>query len=79
MSDPIKKAISFVQAVTSGKVDEATFQSRRLKCLGPEPCPKVRQRPHGNYCGACGCGERAISELDVKLRFKKVTCPLGRF
>ena len=70
------KVISFVQAVTSGRCDDATYRRRLAVCAS---CEEVRREAEKLYCQACGCPEWSLAELHTKLRFARVVCPRGKF
>lgn len=94
------KAKTFSQAVISRglnnqKAPDATYSLRVLSCHGKEedqlpPCPfrkNSENYPGSHYCGACGCGDKPLSQLSpymqkdklqeyTKLHFPRVTCPL---
>ena len=46
------KVISFVQAVTSGRCDDAVYHKRLAVC---ESCKHVKRDGGTLYCQACGC------------------------
>lgn len=69
------KVKSFWQTTTSGQATEETIKLRNESC---NTCPKLVRKSDKRYCGACGCGEWKLSELDTKLSFKVLPCPLNR-
>lgn len=70
------------------RVDDATFQLRRLSCFGDDkskPCLMLVKTDKGSFCGACGCGSKQLARLDeasadgyTKLHYPKLDCPLSR-
>jgi len=96
----LDKAVSFGKAVASRgvsnkKASEETIKLRRMSCHGDDniklpPCSERKDSvkyPGSYYCGACGCGDKAHTQLinvkDAegnekysKLDYPKVTCPL---
>lgn len=96
----IGKAKSFTQSMVSRglnnkKAKPETYSLRVLSCHGDEakglpPCPKrmnSNKFPNSHYCGACGCGDKQLTQLTpfevsgkiteyTKLHFPKVSCPL---
>lgn len=99
-SNLLDKAMSFGKSVASRgisnkKASEETINLRRMSCHGDNnsklpPCSERKDSvkyPGSFYCGACGCGDKAhtqlINTLDSegkekysKLDYPKVTCPL---
>ena len=70
-------------------VDQATYELRRNSCFGSEkqpPCSLLVTNASGHrFCGACGCGQTALSRLDgdkpedyTKLHYPALHCPLKR-
>lgn len=39
------------------------------------PCPGYRMTDKGEFCGRCGCGQRADAELKTKTKMRLATCP----
>lgn len=96
----LSKAKTFTQAVASKGLNGAkapieTYSLRVLSCHGNEesglvPCPRrmeSKKFPGSYYCGACGCGDKPMTQLIpftnngkevdyTKLHYPKVTCPL---
>lgn len=95
----IQKAKSFGQSVasrglTNKKANEETKALRNLSChgleeLGLAPCADRKNSAkfeNSFYCGACGCGDKKMTQLVTlmvdgkeqysKLDFPKVSCPL---
>lgn len=95
----IQKAKSFGQSVASRgfnnkKANEETKALRNLSChgleeLGLAPCADRKNSTkfeNSFYCGACGCGDKKMTQLVTlvidgkeqysKLDFPKVSCPL---
>lgn len=72
----ISKALSLVNALTSGGVDDATFEKRKGTCLG---CPALKSMDDRIYCGACGCPQNSISELNYKLKLRRSVCPMKKW
>ena len=94
------KAKSFAEAMVSRGLNDnraapETVSLRVLSCHGdPDkglpPCPKRMDSvkfPGSYYCGACGCGDKQLTQLTkfetggkivdyTKLDYPKVTCPL---
>lgn len=73
--------LSFGAAISSGRVDEVTFEHRKAQCL---TCPLMQQDASGTmYCNGCRCGRWILSRLDgsfaSKLGWKRFQCPMGRF
>jgi hypothetical protein len=67
-----EKAAEFVKTATSGFATDAVVALRMSSCAS---CDKLQSRADGNYCGACGCPEWALSKLDKKVRFRDLPCP----
>lgn len=95
----LQKAKSFGESVvsrglTNKKAPEETKNLRVLSCHGSEelglpPCADrkdSRKFENSFYCGACGCGDKKMTQLVTlvingkeqysKLDFPKVSCPL---
>lgn len=94
----VNKASSFAKSMASrglknNRASERTIALRVLSCHGNNelpPCPyrKDSEKFKGSYyCGACGCGDKQITQLTYievkgkmtdynKLDYPKVTCPL---
>lgn len=96
----LDKAVSFGKAVasrgiTNKKASDKAIELRRLSCHGnPDiklpPCSERKDSvkfPRSFYCGACGCGDKAHTQLInmkddkgvekyCKLDYPMVTCPL---
>lgn len=95
----LNKAKSFTEAMLSrginnNKAPEQTISLRVLSCNGDgadlAPCPRRMDSakfPGSHYCGACGCGDKQLTQLTpfkngdkmveyTKLHYPKVTCPL---
>jgi len=95
----INKAKTFTEAMLSrglnnNKASDQTYSLRVLSCHGDNnglsPCPKrmdSNKFPGSHYCGACGCGDKPLTQLTpfkngdkmteyTKLNYPKVTCPL---
>lgn len=95
----LNKAKSFTEAMLSrglnnNKASSETISLRVLSCNGNgadlSPCPKRMDStkfPGSHYCGACGCGDKQLTQLTpfkngdkiveyTKLHYPKVTCPL---
>lgn len=84
-----EKALSFAKSVISGVVlplDPEQYKRRHASCHGiwPDgtkvgaPCHLRRQVGDRYFCGACGCGSKPLAELDHKLKYPYLECPLGR-
>lgn len=75
----VEKTKEFVKTVTSGYVDDATYQTRLASCMG---CPALVKNKKGSFCGGCSCGTWQLARLDgstlPKLKWKRLRCPLGR-
>lgn len=70
------KARAFGLAMIGGFVSRSIARRRLEACA---TCP-LRQPVKGlEYCGGCGCGQNMVSRLDRKARFKRATCPKGRW
>jgi hypothetical protein len=78
----VAKAASFVRSVTSGAASPETVALRRRSCFGQPgvaaPCEKLVTRDTGRFCAACGCGEWRLAELESKLTWARLDCPLRR-
>jgi len=96
----LSKAKSFTESMVSrglndNKASEITHSLRVLSCHGDAdqdlpPCPRrmdSARYPGSHYCGACGCGDKQLTQLTpyenggkmveyTKLHYPKVTCPL---
>lgn len=95
----LNKAKSFTQAMLSrglnnNKASQETISLRVLSCHGNDadlaPCPKRMDStkfPGSHYCGACGCGDKQLTQLTpfkngdkmvdyTKIHYPKVSCPL---
>ena len=94
----VQKAISAAQAFkskgfTGKKAPDLTKALRVLSCHGDDtftPCPyreKSVNYPNSSFCGACGCGDKAFTQLVnivdengettySKLDFPQIQCPL---
>lgn len=84
-----QKALSFVRAITSkvtSSLSAEDYEKRLISCHGIKadgtvvgaPCRMRRSRNDQHWCGACGCGETALAELDHKLKYPFLECPLGK-
>lgn len=73
-----RKVKTFLEAVTGPARDDAEYERVRAICLTGK-CGKLKTEGDKHYCGACGCGKWKLAELDTKLRFAAVTCPLELF
>lgn len=92
----IEKAASLARAVVSrginnNKASEETIRLRTISCHGDSnlaPCSERRNSdkfPGSFYCGACGCGDKKMTQLInigmngkneySKLDYPKVSCP----
>ncbi len=78
------RAYTFLRAITSGW-DKDNVASRLAIC---KECPRVKQRdyvdPEGGltsflYCDECKCGSHHIAELNTKLGFNNLACPMGKW
>ncbi len=78
------RAITFFVAVTSGW-NKDNVKARLAIC---KACPRVKQRdyvdPAGGmtsflYCDECKCGSHHIAELNTKLGFNNLSCPIGKW
>lgn len=93
----VQKAVSAAKAfkskgLTGKKAPELTKALRVLSCHGSDkfpPCPyreKSVNYPNSFFCGACGCGDKAFTQLVnrvengettyAKLDFPEIQCPL---
>lgn len=96
----VSKAKSFTEAMVSRglndkKASDETISLRVLSCHGDAennlpPCPRrmdSTRYPGSHYCGACGCGDKQLTQLTpfkngdkiveyTKLHYPKVSCPL---
>jgi hypothetical protein len=96
----VNKAVSFGRAIaskgiTNKKAESKTLELRKMSCHGDStknlpPCSERKDSekfPGSFYCGACGCGDKAHTQLVngknpdgsekySKLDYPKVTCPL---
>ena len=72
----VKKAISYIKAVSGPKVSQAVFADRLAIC---RQCDRREVTEAGEFCRACGCGQRDAAELTKKLRHAAVECPAGYF
>lgn len=79
-----ENAKSFTMSLFSaagGTVDEEVLQKRRKSCFGDEgtpPCSELRRTSKGAFCGSCGCGENGLAELDDKLKYPYLKCPMKK-
>lgn len=78
------RAFTLLRAVTSGW-NKDNVASRLAIC---EVCPRVKLRHHVDdtgkeakymYCDECKCGSHHIAELNVKLGFNNLTCPMDKW
>lgn len=78
------RAFTFLRAVLSGW-NEENIKDRLVIC---KECPRVKQRdyvdPEGGltsflYCDECKCGSHHIAELNTKLGFNNLTCPMDKW
>ncbi len=81
---PFKKRVTqFLLAKFGPRVIQSVFKERRYSCGVGKPedqqCEylKIVENVLDDkyYCGACGCGERADAELNIKLKMSRVECP----
>ena len=78
------RAFTLVRAVTSGWSKD-NVAGRLAIC---KVCPRVKIRHHVDdkgeeatyvYCDECKCGSHHIAELNVKLGFNNLSCPIGKW
>ncbi len=78
------RAFTFLRAVTSGWSKD-NVKARLAIC---KACPRVKKRdyvdPAGGmtsflYCDECKCGSHHIAELNTKLGFNHLKCPLDKW
>jgi len=69
-------AMKMIRTVVGPRADKATFDKRMATCRA---CVKRKERAGKLYCGSCGCAQWPLAELDKKLWFANLECPLGRF
>lgn len=78
------RAFTLVRAVTSGW-NKDNVKARLAIC---KVCPRVKAReyvdPEGAlttflYCDECKCGSHHIAELNVKLGFNNLSCPMEKW
>ncbi len=78
------RAFTLVRAVTSGW-NKDNVKARLAIC---KVCPRVKQRdyvdPEGGmtsflYCDECKCGSHHIAELNTKLGFNHLKCPMDKW
>lgn len=81
------------KGLNNAKAPQETVSLRIMSCHGDNtlaPCPRrenSKKFPNSHFCGACGCGDKALTQLSsyelngktndyTKLHIPKVTCPL---
>lgn len=82
------KVKSFLVVMLGGRIEDKEERDRiiRERLAICSDCEHVRKKNYIDqetftsrqhlYCGQCGCGTHALAELNVKLGFKQVKCPL---
>ncbi len=78
------RAFTFLRAIASGWNKE-NVKDRLAIC---KVCPRVKERdyvdPDGGltsflFCDECKCGSHHIAELNTKLGFNNLACPMGKW
>jgi len=69
------KFISLTKSITSGTAPPEIVAKRNESC---NTCPMMKIEDGKRYCNACGCGSWRLSDLDKKLTYAYLECPLGR-
>lgn len=83
------KDVLSIESSKGNRVDEATYAQRRLSCFGDKTkgigeCPSLKRKNGMTFCGACGCGQNKLAELNEvddkynKLHYPYLECPLKR-
>jgi hypothetical protein len=72
----LSRALSLGRALVGGFADRWQWRARLIACGG---CDSMQRAGGEKYCGSCGCGQHALSELRVKVRLAGATCPLNRW
>lgn len=70
------RVLSFLSAVTGPRCDDDEYRRRISACIA---CDAVKHEDARQYCGACGCGSWRLAELETKLRFQNLECPLEKW
>ncbi len=65
------------KSFTSGVATPDVVEARKAQCFAP--CPRLVTSPDGkHYCGVCLCPKTRFSELEKKLTYAYLVCPLRR-
>ena len=71
-----QKVISYAKALIGPKVSRSVYRERLAIC---RQCDRREVTDAGEFCRACGCGQRDAAKLTNKLRHAAVECPAGYF
>ena len=71
----LQKFISLMRVIKSGTASPEIVDKRNASC---NTCPMLKTEDGKRYCSACGCGNWRMAELDKKLTYAYLECPLRR-
>ena len=74
----LKLANEFLLTVTGGRCTADIYNKRKRICKSNK-CGFLKKNKGNIFCGACGCPQWSMAELNNKLWFAKLRCPAGFF
>lgn len=71
----LRRVFTLIKVLLSGRCTKEEYRQRNESC---NSCDSLVRYKGKRYCGACGCPHWKLAELDSKLWFKDLECPLNK-